>query len=105
MAATRDDGTMGQSTWDRDCDVLVVGSGGGALAGALIAASRGMRTIVIEKTDQFGGTTAYSGGGLWIPLSPPNQRAGVPDSPELVEQYLDATVGRDRIEMREAYLA
>ena len=105
MAATRDEGTRGQSTWDRDCDVLVVGSGGGALAGALIAASRGMRTIVIEKTDQFGGTTAYSGGGLWIPLSPPNQRAGVPDSPELLEQYLDATVGRDRIEMREAYLA
>ena len=100
MAATRDVGT-----WDRECDVLVVGSGGGALAGALIAASRGMRTIVIEKTDQFGGTTAYSGGGLWIPLSPPNQRAGVPDSAELLDTYLDATVGRDHLEMREAYLA
>ncbi len=103
--STRDQSTLGQTTWDRECDVLVVGSGGGALAGALIAASRGMRTIVIEKTDQFGGTTAYSGGGLWIPLSPPNQRAGVPDSPEILEQYLDATVGRDRMEMRDAYLA
>lgn len=93
------------ANWDRECDVLIVGSGGGALAGALIAASRGLDTLVIEKTDQFGGTTAYSGGGLWIPLSPPNARAGVPDSPELVEQYLDATVGNNRREMRDAYVA
>lgn len=93
------------ATWDRECDVLVVGSGGGALAGALVAASRGLSTVVIEKTDQFGGTTAYSGGGLWIPLSPPNQRAGVPDSPSLVEQYLDATVGTDRRELRDAYIS
>lgn len=93
------------ANWDRECDVLVVGSGGGALAGALIAATRGLRAVVIEKTDQFGGTTAYSGGGLWIPLSPANERAGVPDSPELVEEYLDATVGTDRRELRDAYLS
>lgn len=88
-----------------ECDVLVVGSGGGALVGALLAASAGLRTIVIEKTDLFGGTTAYSGGGLWIPLNPANERAGVADSAELVGQYIDATVGPERRELRDAYLA
>jgi 3-oxosteroid 1-dehydrogenase len=91
--------------WDQECDVLVVGSGGGALAGALTAARAGLRTVVIEKTDLFGGTTAYSGGGMWIPLNPANARADVADSPELVERYLNATVGPARRELRDAYLA
>lgn len=90
--------------WDDHCDVLVVGSGAGALAGALVAASAGLRTMVIEKTDQLGGTTAFSGGGLWMPLSGPNERAGVADSRADVERYLDATVGTDRRELRDAYL-
>jgi 3-oxosteroid 1-dehydrogenase len=87
-----------------ECDVLVAGSGGGALAGALAAAAAGLSTVVIEKTDRFGGTTAYSGGGLWIPLSAPNRRAGVDDSREEVERYLDATVGAEHQELRQAYL-
>lgn len=87
-----------------ECDVLVVGSGAGALSGALVAATAGLRTTVIEKTDLFGGTTAYSGGGLWIPLSEPNTRANVDDSPERVEAYLDATVGPERRYLRDAYL-
>jgi 3-oxosteroid 1-dehydrogenase len=91
--------------WDRECDVLVVGSGAGALAGALLAATAGLRTVVIEKTELFGGTTAYSGGGLWVPLSAPNRRAGVEDTPEQLEAYLDATVGTDRRELRDAYVA
>ncbi len=89
---------------DHQCDVLVVGSGAGALAGALLAATAGLRTVVIEKTELFGGTTAYSGGGLWIPLSGPNQRAGVADSREDVDRYLDATVGQEHRELRDAYL-
>ena len=89
---------------DHQCDVLVVGSGGGALAGALLAATAGLRTIVIEKTEMFGGTTAYSGGGLWIPLSGPNERAGVSDSRADVDRYLDATVGQEHRELRDAYL-
>jgi 3-oxosteroid 1-dehydrogenase len=91
--------------WDIDCDVLVVGSGGGALAGALLAATAGLRTVVVEKTDSFGGTTAYSGGGLWMPLSAPTQRAGIDDSMQLVDTYLDATVGADRRFLRDAYIA
>jgi 3-oxosteroid 1-dehydrogenase len=96
---------QGESGWDRECDVLIVGSGAGALVGALLAATAGLRTLVIEKTDEFGGTTAYSGGGLWIPLSAPNVRASVADSPDLVEGYLDATVGLERRHLRDAYLA
>ena len=95
---------MADIDWDHHCDVLVVGSGAGALAGALVAATAGLRTVVIEKTDQFGGTTAFSGGGLWMPLSGPNERAGVADSREQVERYLDATVGGERRDLRDAYL-
>jgi 3-oxosteroid 1-dehydrogenase len=91
-------------TTTHSCDVLVVGSGAGALAGALLASKAGLKTILIEKTDLFGGTTAYSGGGLWMPLSGPNERAQVADSRQAVEQYLDATVGPDHREMRDAYL-
>lgn len=89
---------------DHQCDVLVVGSGGGALVGALLAASAGLRTVVIEKTELFGGTTAYSGGGLWIPLCGPNERAGVADSRAEVDRYLDATVGQEHRELRDSYL-
>ena len=92
------------SAWDRECDVLVVGSGAGALVGALLAATAGLRTVLVEKTDQFGGTTAYSGGGLWIPLCGPSRRAGVGDSRRDVDTYLDATVGPARRELRDAYL-
>ncbi len=84
--------------------MLVVGSGAGALAGALLAATAGLRAVVIEKSDQFGGTTAFSGGGLWIPLSAPNTRAEVDDSRDRVEEYLDATVGTEHLELRKAYL-
>jgi 3-oxosteroid 1-dehydrogenase len=89
---------------DHQCEVLVVGSGAGALAGALLATNAGLRTIVIEKTDLFGGTTAFSGGGLWMPLSGPNERAGVADSRADVDRYLDATVGPEHRELRDAYL-
>lgn len=91
-------------TINHSCDVLVVGSGAGALAGALLAASAGLRTVVIEKTELLGGTTAYSGGGLWIPLCGPNQRAGVADTRQEVDDYLDATVGAEHRELRQAYL-
>jgi 3-oxosteroid 1-dehydrogenase len=95
---------MSMPTADHQCDVLVVGSGAGALAGALLAATAGLRTVVIEKSELFGGTTAFSGGGLWMPLSGPNQRAGVVDSRPDVDRYLNATVGPEHRELRDAYV-
>lgn len=86
-------------------DVVVVGSGGG-LFGALAAASRGLRTLVIEKASRVGGTTAYSGAGIWLPGNEAILRAGViEDSPEAARPYLRSIVGDDApVELQEAYL-
>ncbi|MDT7764388.1 MAG: 3-oxosteroid 1-dehydrogenase, partial [Mycobacterium sp.] len=62
-----DRGAWDRGAWDRETDVLVAGSGGG-LAGAYTAAREGLSVMVVEASDQFGGTTAYSGGGgMWFP--------------------------------------
>ena len=59
------------------CDVLVIGSGAGGMSTAITAAKNGLNAIIVEKEDVFGGTTAFSGGVLWIPG---NSHCGVPDS-------------------------
>lgn len=56
---------MEQNTFE--CDVLVVGSGASGMATAITAASQGLKVLVVEKEPRFGGTTARSGGWLWIP--------------------------------------
>jgi succinate dehydrogenase/fumarate reductase flavoprotein subunit len=53
-----------------DCDVLVVGSGAGGLSTAIAARKAGLDVLVVEKEEVFGGTTAFSGGVLWIPGNP-----------------------------------
>ncbi|WP_284742405.1 FAD-binding protein [Amycolatopsis sp. RTGN1] len=86
-------------------DIVVVGSGGGGLIGAYAAASRGLRTLVLEKTDLVGGTTAYSGAGLWFPGSAPIARAGVDDDVENARKYLRAVVDdSSREALQDAYL-
>ncbi|MFJ9127734.1 FAD-dependent oxidoreductase [Streptomyces sp. NPDC102340] len=85
-------------------DVVFVGSGGG-LVGAYVAASRGLRTLVLEKTDRVGGTVAYSGGGVWCPSSAPLRRAGIKDDPENARTYLREVVDdRSRERLQDAYL-
>lgn len=59
-----------QDEWDRTVDLLVVGSGAAGLTGAVVAATSGLRVAVIEKSALIGGTSATSGGGVWIPCSP-----------------------------------
>jgi succinate dehydrogenase/fumarate reductase flavoprotein subunit len=70
------------------CDVLVVGSGAGGLAAAVTAAKHGLNVLVAEKEPLFGGTTAYSGGWLWIPGHPYQKELGVSDSIEEASTYL-----------------
>jgi 3-oxosteroid 1-dehydrogenase len=74
-------------------DVVVVGSGGGALTGAALAAKAGLSVCVVEKTDKLGGTSAYSGGACWLPGSEVQQRAGIADSTEGARDYLAAILG------------
>jgi 3-oxosteroid 1-dehydrogenase len=73
-------------------DVVIVGSGGG-LCGAVTAAARGLETLVIEKQPLIGGSTAMSGGVLWLPNNPLMQAEGVPDSFEEAMDYFDSVVG------------
>ncbi|MFT4306009.1 MAG: FAD-binding protein [Microbacterium sp.] len=74
-------------------DVVIVGSGAAALTTALGAIDEGMSALLVESTDRFGGNTAMSGGGLWLPDNPLMQRAGARDSREEALTYLEETVG------------
>ncbi|RWE32100.1 MAG: FAD-dependent oxidoreductase [Mesorhizobium sp.] len=74
-------------------DVLVIGSGAGGLATAVSAAHRGLRVLVVEKEPLFGGTTARSGGWMWVPGNGPGKRAGVQDSADKARTYLEHEAG------------
>ena len=79
--------------WDEEYDLVVLGAGAGGLTAALVAATLGMRAMLLEKTEQLGGTTARSGGAVWLPKDPEAHR------------YLDALVGeRAGRPLREAFL-
>ncbi|RDI48178.1 FAD-binding protein [Nocardia mexicana] len=93
------------TVWNDEVDVLVAGSGGG-LAGAYTAAREGLSVAVVEATDKFGGTTAYSGGGgMWFPCNPVLRRAGVDDSLDEALTYFRAVVGdRTPDALQEAYI-
>ncbi len=84
---------------------MVVGSGGGALTGAALAAKAGLSVLVVEKTDRIGGTSAYSGGACWLPGSQVQQRAGLPDSTSGARDYLRAILEHPDDERVEAFLA
>ncbi|MEV0354897.1 FAD-binding protein [Nocardia sp. NPDC050697] len=91
--------------WDERCDVLVIGSGGGGLIGAYTAARAGLNVIVIEATGSFGGTTAYSGGGMWFPCNPVLRRAGDDDIIDDALAYFRAVVGdRTPAALQEAFV-
>lgn len=72
---------------------MVVGSGCSGLTAALVAAKHGLRVLVVEKTRYFGGTTAYSGGGLWIPNNQHQPAIGIRDSAEKAACYLQQVIG------------
>ncbi|KZM68743.1 3-oxosteroid 1-dehydrogenase [Nocardia terpenica] len=78
---------------DREYDVVVVGSGAAGMTAALTAAHHGLRAVIIEKAPHYGGSTARSGGGVWVPGNRALLASGRPDDREEARRYLYSIVG------------
>ncbi|WP_428310642.1 FAD-dependent oxidoreductase [Hydrocarboniphaga sp.] len=78
---------------DETFDFIVVGSGAGSMCAALVLRGAGKSVLILEKAELVGGTTATSGGVMWIPNNRYMKAAGVPDSREQAIAYMDAAVG------------
>lgn len=89
-------------SWSKELDWIVVGSGGGGLTSAITAHKHGLKTLVVEKTPYVGGTTARSGGGVWIPGNSMYNLDKTLDTKEDIKAYLDATIGDDSPESLKA---
>lgn len=85
-------------------DVVVVGSGAGALTGAYVAAAAGCSVVVLEATDRLGGTSAYSGAACWLPGTQVQERAGVGDSIDGARTYLRAVIGEATAAHQDAFV-
>ncbi|MGC0324031.1 hypothetical protein ABIG06_004660 [Bradyrhizobium sp. USDA 326] len=87
-------------------DVIVIGAGAGGMTAATVAAAEGLRVLVIEKTAFVGGTTAWSGGMVWIPANHKTKEAGLSDSVTDAVRYLSSTVPEPaNSSLRAAFLA
>jgi len=107
MTSREDAGAIAMPTQgDEQYDLVVLGAGAGGMTAALVSAIEGMRTLLIEKSDQVGGTTAYSSGTVWIPNNSQQRQLGVANDAAAALEYLDALVGNraDRV-LREAFIA
>lgn len=91
--------------WDKEVDLLVVGSGTVIMA-AIAGKDAGLESVlVIEKGPAFGGTSALSGGGMWIPLNYAEAAEGIEDNREDVLKYLkNVTAGQTTDELLESYV-
>jgi 3-oxosteroid 1-dehydrogenase len=91
--------------WAPDVDWICVGSGIGGCAAAIVGHDQGLRTVLLEKTPTIGGTTAQSGGILWVPLNHLLDDAGLKDSRAEALDYLRYTGGgRNLPEYMETYV-
>ena len=87
-------------------DVVVIGAGAGGMTAAAVAAAEGLSVLLIEKTEFIGGTTAWSGGMVWIPVNARMKHAGIDDSLSNAADYLASTVPEtENADLRDAFLA
>lgn len=93
---------------DQEFDFVIVGSGAGAVPAALVMKDHGKSVIILEKQDCYGGTSAYSGGVIWIPDNPVTNPDGTQDSLEKARTYMRAVAGASADEVpeerRDAYI-
>lgn len=78
--------------WHSELDVVVVGSGAGGIVSAITASRNGLNTLIIEKGAKWGGSSALSGGGLWIPNNHVSKKAGLQDSEEEALMYMQEVI-------------
>src|SRR6478752_7409083 len=78
-----------------ECDVLVAGSGCSGMSAAITARYRGLDVLIVEKEPRFGGTTARSGGWLWIPGTSLAKAYGIEETPEQARTYLRHEAGNN----------
>ncbi|UVJ43405.1 FAD-dependent oxidoreductase [Pseudomonas sp. LS1212] len=91
--------------WTHHHDVVVLGSGAAGFAAATTAACRGLKVLLVEKAATFGGTSAVSGGAIWIHGSDQARAAGIEDSRAAVRTYLQKTIGAGfNAELIDAYI-
>jgi succinate dehydrogenase/fumarate reductase flavoprotein subunit len=89
-----------------ECDVLVIGTGASGMATAVTAAAQGLSVLVVEKEARYGGTTARSGGWLWIPGTRLATEQGIKEPAGAARTYLqhEATTHFDAARV-DAFLA
>lgn len=75
-------------SWDKEVDLLVVGSGAGGLLSALVGAENHADVLIVEKEKLWGGTSATSGAGIWIPASDQAAAAGFHDKVDDAFRYV-----------------
>lgn len=74
-------------------DLIVVGSGAAGMAAAIAARLAGLDVAIIEKSTHFGGSTAVSGGAIWIPDNPKMRAGGMSDDRQEAFRYIEAETG------------